>query len=130
MTDEKTIVKVAIVGLGRVGSAFLEKLSAAGACGVEIVAVADTDESAPGLQAAKDRSIPVHKDLKEICAMGETVDIIFDVSGNADARKELRSEMASTGNKHTAIAPEVNFIMIWNLLTGGATLPAKHRAGY
>jgi len=131
MAEEKREVRIAIVGLGRVGSVFLSRLSEKESAGLKIVACAEKRDDAPGVEVAKNKGIPVYKDTKEIVAMGEDVDVIFDLTGNAEARKNLRGELARSGNQHTVIAPEVIAYLIWDLMGETEELPQAHqRKGY
>ncbi len=131
MAEEKKIVRVAIVGLGRVGSVFLERLSEKEGSGLNIVACAEKRADAQGVEIAKNKGIPVYTDTKEIVAMGEDVDVIFDLTGNAEARKNLRGELARSGNQHTVIAPEVIAYLLWDLMGETEALPQAHdRKGY
>ncbi len=131
MGDEKKEVRVAIVGLGRVGSVFLKKLSEREKTGLKIVGCAEKRADAPGVEVAKSRGIPVYTDTKEIVAMGEDVDVIFDLTGNPETRKNLRGELARSGNQHTVIAPEVIAYLIWDLMGETEELPHAHqRRGY
>ncbi len=58
--------------------------------------------------------------------MGESIDIMFDLTGNPDARRALRSELARSGNQHTVIAPEVVAFLIWDLMGETAAFPGEH----
>lgn len=129
MVDEKKEVRVAIVGLGKVGSTFLSKLAERGKQGVKIVGASEKDSKAPGVAVAKSKGVSVYADSKEIVAMGESVDIIFDLTGNPDARRQLRSELARSGNQHTVIAPEVIAFLMWDFMDGGSELPVTHKKG-
>lgn len=131
MSDNKE-VKVAILGLGRVGSKFMGKLAENSGNGIKIVAAAEKDNGSPGVEDAKSKGVTVHSDSKDVVAMGEDVDIIFDLTGNTDARKALRSELARSGNQHTVIAPEVVAFLIWDLMGGeSGELPREAgKSGY
>ncbi len=72
---------VAIIGAGRGGTALMEIF--ANDPLVQIVGVAEVDPQAPGLSLAKRLRIPVTRDYRKLLAM-ERVDLIIDVSGNAE----------------------------------------------
>lgn len=72
---------VAIIGAGRGGTALMEIF--ANDPLVQIVGVAEIDPQAPGLTLAKRLRIPVTRDYQQLLAM-ERVDLIIDVSGNAE----------------------------------------------
>lgn len=124
-------IKVAIMGLGRVGSVFFNKLLDKEGQGVRIAAVADHHDDYPAVQEARRRGIPVYRDGLQLAEIGEDLDIIFDLTGNATARQKLREALAASGNRHTVIAPETVAFVIWALMAEGATLPDVHGAkGY
>lgn len=123
-------INVAIVGLGRVGSTFLQKLVEHESKGISIAAVSEKDQNTAGLQIAKDKGIKIYDDEK-IVDMGEELDIIFDLTGSSEARKRLREAMVRTGNTHTVIAPEIMAFLIWDLISEGGELPGtRGSAGY
>jgi predicted dehydrogenase len=125
MEQATRVVRVAIVGLGRVGGKFLKKLIDKRNHGIEIVAAAEKFEDAPGVQAAKDYGIRVFGDGTDVIALKDSVDIIFDLTGNTHAKSELRLALAKSGNMHTVIAPEVLAYFIWEILTGGEQFPTR-----
>jgi len=120
---------IAIVGLGRMGSAFLEELLGQSNEGVEIVAVVENNNT-PGLALAKARGIK-RLSIDELIRMGDDLDILFDLTGVDAVRQELRDKLLATGNRHTIIATENIARMIWALIASGAELPrAPVNAGY
>lgn len=120
---------IAIVGLGKVGGVFLEELLGQPNQSVEIVAVVERNETA-GLAVAKARNIAVLS-IDELIAMGDELDILFDLTGVATVRQELRDKLRASGNHHTIIATENIARMIWMLIASGAEMPDAHaRTGY
>lgn len=120
---------IAIVGLGRVGSAFLEGLLNHDADGAHVVAVAEQGDT-PGTRLAKSKGIPV-QDIDALIAQGEKIDILFDLTGNAKVRQELREKMMASNNRHTLIATESVAQLIWALISSEVALPKVHdKAGY
>lgn len=115
---------IAIVGLGKVGSAFLEELLGQSNEGVEIVAVVENNNTA-GLALAKARGIK-NLSIDELVGMGEDLDILFDLTDVASVRQELRDKLRAAGNRHTIIATENIARMVWTLIAGGADLPGTH----
>ena len=75
---------IAIVGLGRVGSAFLKELLAQSNNSVEIIAVVECADT-PGRSFAKARGI---RDISmdELAGMGTDIDILFDLVNAAAVR--------------------------------------------
>lgn len=109
-------IKVALLGLGNVGENFaehfLEQIQE-GQRPIEIVAVAHHHTGSPVALGFEQNGVPVYKDATEVIKMGESVDIIFDLTGNAEVRQSLRKGMMDSGNKHTVIAPEVFARLLW-----------------
>jgi len=120
---------IAIVGLGRVGSVFLEKLLGAANKGIEIIAVAETGPTA-GAALAKANGIE-NMSIQQMMDKSESIDILFDLTGLAEVRKELRESMVASGNRHTVIATESIASFIWILISDGEALPNVHaKIGY
>lgn len=120
---------IAIVGLGKMGSAFLEELLKQPNEGVEIVAVVEKNNTA-GLALAKARGIK-KLSIDELIAIGDDLDILFDLTGVAAVRQELRDKLRAAGNLHTIIATENIARMVWTLISSGADMPSAHaNTGY
>ena len=120
---------IAIVGLGKMGAAFLEELLGQPNEGVEIIAVVEKNNTA-GLALAKARGI-INLNIDELIAIGNNLDILFDLTGVAEVRQELRDKLRAAGNHHTIIATENIARMIWMLISSGAEMPGAHlRTGY
>ena len=121
---------IAIVGLGRVGSVFLEGLLNHDADGITVVAVSEQGDT-PGKKLAQSKGIPVVT-IDDLIEHGESIDILFDLTGVMAVRKELRDKMASSNNRHTLIATEAVAQLIWSLIPhGGDALPKVHaKVGY
>lgn len=120
---------IAIVGLGKMGSAFLEELLKQPNDGVEIIAVVEINNTA-GLALAKARGIKSLR-MDELVAIGDNLDILFDLTGVAAVRQELRDKLHATGNRHTIIATENIARMVWALISSGTDMPsAPVNAGY
>ena len=120
---------IAIVGLGRVGSVFLEKLLGQSAKGIEIVAVAEKGVTA-GTALAKAHGIE-NLTLDQLIAKSAKIDILFELTGLAAVRQELREKLMASGNRHTVIATEGIASLIWVLIAEGENLPNVHgKTGY
>lgn len=120
---------IAIVGLGRVGSVFLEKLLGQSNKGVEIVAVAEKGHTA-GTSLAKAHDIE-NLSIDQLVAKGGNIDILFDLTGLPAVRQELREKLMASGNRHTVIATESVASLIWVLISEGENLPNVHvKTGY
>jgi glyceraldehyde-3-phosphate dehydrogenase/erythrose-4-phosphate dehydrogenase len=120
---------VAIVGLGRVGSVFLEKLLAHTNRQIAIVAVAEKGATT-GVALAKSQGI-VNLSIDQLVARSNSIDIIFDLTGLTDVRHELREKLLASGNRNTVIATESIASLIWALISDGESLPNVHdKVGY
>ena len=78
---------VAIIGAGRGGTALMEIFAKDPL--VKIVGVAEVNSKASGVKLAKRLRIPVTRDYRDLLAM-ERVDLIIDVSGNAEVSRVLQ----------------------------------------
>ncbi|MCP9453256.1 MAG: histidine kinase [Nitrospira sp.] len=78
---------VAIIGAGRGGTALMEIFADDPL--VQIVGVAEIDPHAPGVSLAEQLGIPVTPDYRQLLDM-ERVDLIIDVSGNAEVWQALQ----------------------------------------
>ena len=123
-------VNVAIVGLGKVGGTFLEKLLDYNGKGITIKGVSETNDDAPGLKLAKDKGIPIFKECAMLIGLGEELDIIFELTGNPEARRTFRMAMVKSNNSHTAIVPEMMAHLIWNIIGEDGALPSHDNTGY
>jgi homoserine dehydrogenase len=126
------IVKVALLGLGDVGEKFaehfLEKIQEEHV-NVEIVAVASRNLDSPVAMGFSHSKVPVFQDAMEVVSMGKKVDIIFDLTGDQDLRKKLRTALQASNNQHTVIAPEIVAQLLWNFF-GEGELPSSGQTGY
>jgi predicted dinucleotide-utilizing enzyme len=105
--------KIAIIGLGRIGSAFLRNMLGRQGRGVELVGVAESGDT-PGRQLALDAGLKVAT-LDQIVALGSGVDILFDLTGIPAVRREIREKLMAQGNHHTVIASETIARLIWTM---------------
>lgn len=120
---------IAIVGLGRVGSVFLEKLLGQANKGISITAVAEKGATA-GAALAKTHGIQ-NLSIDQLVAKGGDIDILFDLTGLPAVRQELREKLMASGNRHTVIATENIASLIWVLIAEGENLPNVHiKTGY
>ncbi len=126
------VVKVALLGLGEVGEKFaehfLEKIQEEHV-NVEIVAVAHRNLESPVVLGFSQNKVPVFQNALDVVNMGAKVDIIFDLTGDPDLRRKLRTGLQETHNQHTVIAPEVIAHLLWNFF-GEGDLPHSDQTGY
>ncbi|MBN2440913.1 MAG: hypothetical protein JXJ04_06195, partial [Spirochaetales bacterium] len=121
-------ISIAIIGLGRVGSILLQELLKYEQKGVEIAAVEEPAET-PGKILAKSKGIKIMS-MEEICLLGESVDIIFELTGSEEVRRSLRGILGAKKNQHTVIGSETIASLICLILTD-KELPLFHEhTGY
>lgn len=106
---------VAIIGLGRVGSAFLSVILRLAERGINLAYAVEPADS-PGKAQAIAAGIKIVT-IDEMIALGDKVDVIFDLTGNHDVRKALRKKLVASNNGHTVIASEIIARVIWSLIT-------------
>ncbi|MCX7180553.1 MAG: NAD(P)-binding domain-containing protein [Proteobacteria bacterium] len=107
--------RIAIIGLGRIGSAFLQQMLQKHRHGIEIVCAAETADT-PGRKQAANAGI-VLKTLDEVVALGSSIDVIFELTWHAEVRRELREKLVASKNQHTVIASESIVRIIWALIS-------------
>jgi predicted dinucleotide-utilizing enzyme len=105
---------IAIIGLGRIGSAFLGAMLQKKES-INLVCVAEqADTPAKALAVANAVRIAT---LDEIVAMGDKIDIIFELTGIHATRQELREKLLAVNNAHTVIASETVARLIGSLIS-------------
>lgn len=119
-------INIAIVGLGRIGSIFLQKMTEQKRRGTNIIGVVDVRPDVPGVRIAEEAGIKIYREVRDIVKLGDSVDIIFDLTGSTEARKALRSGLSESNNKHTVVAPEIMAFLIWDLIASGEAFPRNH----
>jgi pyrroline-5-carboxylate reductase len=112
--------RIAIVGLGRIGSAFLREMLDRRKHRIELICASERAET-PGKAHAIAAGVRM-VEVDDIVALGSMIDVIFDLTGDTELRKSLRDKLASVGNRHTVIAPESILHVIWSLI-GAEELP-------
>jgi homoserine dehydrogenase len=126
-------IKVAILGLGNIGQEFAEHLLERiqeGGMPIEIVGVAHRHKDTPVMLGFQQNGVPVFEDALDITSLGEAVDIIFDLTGNAETRQGLRERLQQTGNRHSVIAPETFARLLWCFFDTDNTVLAAASGGY
>jgi len=120
---------VAIVGLGRIGSAFLNRMLVKLGGGINLTCAAEKKDT-PGKAAAIKAGIKMVT-LDDIVASGDKIDVIFELTGLPSVRKELREKLTAANNRHTVIASESIVRVIWSLI-GEGELPVidGRKTGY
>ena len=120
---------IAIVGLGRIGSAFLGEMLLKTQSGINLACAAEKMDT-PGKAKAKAAGIKIVS-LDDIVDMGDVVDVIFDLTGLGEVRRELRDKLVASGNRHTVIASESIVRVFWALISPDSLPMIEGRAvGY
>lgn len=119
---------IAIIGLGRVGSAFMGDMLLKKQ-NVNLVCVAEQTDT-PGKAKAKNEGIKIAT-LDEIVAKGDAVDVIFELTGITAVRQELRTKLMAANNHHTVIASEMIARLIGSLINdSGLPVIEGRKTGY
>lgn len=108
-----TQLNIGIIGLGRIGSIFLDAMQKKQ--NINIFCVAERADT-PAKAKAESSGIIIST-LDEIVGMSEMLDVIFDLTAIPDVRKELREKLQATNNTHTIIATEAIVHLIWSLIS-------------
>lgn len=126
-------IRVALLGLGRVGQQFaehlLEKIQE-GRKPIEIVAVSDRHPDSPVALGFAQNGVSVFNDAREVIKLGDKVDIIFDLTGDSKLRQELRLGLVQSQNHHTVIATEIFAQLLWYFFDETEALPRHAQVGY
>jgi len=109
---------IAIIGLGRIGSAFLGEMLRKKGGGINLACAAEQMDT-PGKAQAIAAGIKIAS-LDDIVAMGDKIDVIFELTGLPNVRKELREKLTHANNRHTVIASETIVRVIWALISDNA----------
>jgi predicted dinucleotide-utilizing enzyme len=121
-------MNIAIVGLGRIGTQFINRIMDFKSKGIYIIAAAEQNDT-EGRKAAMSKQIQI-KTPEEITTMGDYIDIIFDLTGNADVRKILRAGLKKNRNTYTVIAPENIVYLLWSMMEDKPLTDIHFHKGY
>ncbi|QID32711.1 serine kinase [Pampinifervens florentissimum] len=114
-------INVAIAGLGRVGSQFLDALLSVRSDNVRVIAVAEPKEDLQSVKLAKEKGIAYFRDARSMLeSLEDSIDVLFELTGDAVVKSDLHEILVKTGNKKTVIVPEPVAYLIWSLITEGA----------
>ncbi len=121
-------ISVAIVGGGETGTPLLRQFLAVDF--VDVVALADLDTMAPGMQIAKEHDVITTTDFTDLVRGNDALDIVIDVTGVDQVRVSLREIMAKEGNRHTVIMNEVIARLLMSLSHGKLIEPKHSELAY
>ncbi|CCO22475.1 hypothetical protein [Maridesulfovibrio hydrothermalis] len=111
---------IAIVGLGRIGTSFLEK-TLTDDCVMKVKAVCELYDT-KGKRMAEESNIQV-VELSEIVGLGVKLDVIFDLTGDDNVSRMLRSKLEESGNTYTQVAQNRLARLVWALIADDEYLP-------
>lgn len=109
-------INIGIIGAGKTGKNLIQQLF--GFKFVNILMVADVQETAPGYIFAREYGIPVTTDYMDVVKLGTGVDLIIEVTGRKEVKLDLRTYMQEKGNKHTVIVPELVAVLLMSMAEG------------
>ncbi|HFD31879.1 MAG TPA: homoserine dehydrogenase [Gammaproteobacteria bacterium] len=120
---------IAIIGLKDLGTQFFKAMINLKKRGVKVLGVSEPAFT-EGAKFAQDLGIN-NMTINEVVEMGDQIDIIFDLSGDTEIRKELRKTLFSSNNQHTVIAPESVARLMYTMINENP-LPDNNavKAGY
>ena len=111
---------IAIIGLNDAGTELFKAMIELKNKGVNVLGVSESVFT-EGSQLAQELGI-MNTSIDEIIDMGEKIDVIFDLTGDREIRKELRTTLFSSKNEHTVIAPECVARLMYTMI-GDQALP-------
>jgi len=115
--EEIPVLRVAIVGAGREGTALLQLLHRN--AGIQIVGISDQDCGAPGLQLACQLGIPGSQDVRDLLK-GPPPHLLIDATRDPEEAAALKAMIPAT----TAILPGSTARILWSLNQEQTDLPA------
>jgi predicted homoserine dehydrogenase-like protein len=121
-------IRIGVIGAGETGTPLLQQLLDASF--VEVVGVADLNQDMPGIALARARGIPTYADCMELAKLGETIDILIDVTGVPKVRELLREYFQSSGNHHTIIMHELIAVLMMSLSKNELVSSKHHQVDY
>lgn len=116
-------IRIVLIGAGETGTPLLRQLLAA--TFVQMVGVADLNDDMPGMRLARENGIATTNDFMTLASLGNSVDIIIDVTGVVKVREQLRHHMQESGNHHTIIMHELIAVLLMSL-SQGKLVSMKH----
>jgi FlaA1/EpsC-like NDP-sugar epimerase len=119
---------VAIVGLGRVGSIFLRKMSDDAEACLRIKCVVEIGDT-PGKKLALEKGIPVVS-LDGVVEMGTDIDVIFNFTGDPNVTTALTRKLEESCNHHTKVSQDRVARLIWSLIEPEDSLPEVNATKY
>lgn len=101
----KEFVTVGIVGGGRTGKKLYETLNKYPF--VKMVGVCDVSMVSPAMICARDDGVFLTTDMDDLANMGEDLDLLFEVTGDPQVKKWLKSSFDQAKNGHTILVHDL-----------------------
>lgn len=121
------LVKVVLIGLGRVGTRFYEKFRILGENRVKILAVCEIDPGHPLAGQIGQDNIPLYTHYKDaLTRLGSDIDIILDTTNIPEVKSDLRHQLQENGNHHTVLLPLVASYLLWYMASPDEELAQDH----
>lgn len=118
-----TNANIALIGLGKVGSFFMDQLISRSNLGLNIVCAVELQDT-DGKKRAEETGIAL-VDLDDVVEFGDVVDCIFNLTGDANVQADLRKKLAEQGNSHTEVVSDHVLKVVWSMITD-EPLPVSH----
>lgn len=106
-------VRVAIVGGGRMGTPLIMDFLTRPF--IEIVGIADKNPESRGAQLARQYGISFFEDVATLAASGDSIDMIIDVSGDPQVKRQLKDIFIASGNRTTIIVHDLTARLLMSL---------------
>ncbi len=106
-------VRVAIIGGGRMGMPLIMDFLTRPF--VEIAGIADRDTESRGAQIARQHGIFFCEDAATLAARGDDIDMIIDVSGDPQVKRQLKDAFVASDNRTTIIVHDLTARLIMSL---------------
>jgi glyceraldehyde-3-phosphate dehydrogenase/erythrose-4-phosphate dehydrogenase len=109
-------INIGIIGAGQTGTPMLKMLAESEF--VNLIGIADVDNNAPGMVFAREKCISTTNDFMDLAKKDTDIDIIIELTGVKDVKKQLRDYFQQTENRHTVIMQELVAILLMSLAQG------------
>ncbi|MDY6993506.1 MAG: Gfo/Idh/MocA family oxidoreductase [Pseudomonadota bacterium] len=118
---------IAIVGLGRKGSIFLERMLRFQYTGIHIHCVLES-EPTYGKHLAQQQGIHRVNSVDELIALSDAIDIIFVLTDDSTYKEVLTEKLAAVGNQHTLVAADSIADLVLNIVNNQVHSPNLTRS--
>jgi len=84
------------------------------------VKVAEPREELESVKRAKEKGIAYYRDARDMLrALDDSIDVLFELTGDAVLRTELHEILSQNQNRKTIIVPEPVAYLVWSLIVEG-----------